>query len=229
MREAMYDALNPSMSFGYGPWNLGKRTNNICLQAAQLHDRLQPYFYSNAIKAYKTGFPYPLTPLPLVFPHDKNVYGLADTTRRSYEWMIGESLLATPLYGNDYATAKSRDVYLPKGKWMDYETGKVYKGPKTLTNFELPVNKIPLFVGGKGIIVIQKNKQLFVRIYPVTNQSKIAFYDKDGKTKSRISIDHPDWKNVSVQDLTDNQSIDVKHVHHAYEFLLEPGHDYRIK
>jgi alpha-glucosidase (family GH31 glycosyl hydrolase) len=229
MREAMYDALNPSMSFGYGPWNLGKRTNNICLQAAQLHDRLQPYFYSNAIKAYKTGFPYPLTPLPLVFPHDGNVYGLADTTRRSYEWMIGESLLATPLYGNDYATAKSRDVYLPKGKWMDYETGKVYKGPKTLTNFALSVNKIPLFVGGKGIVVIQKDRQLYARIYPVTNQSQIAFYDRDGKTKSRIIVDHPDWKNLSVQDLTDNQSVGVENVHHAYEFTLKPGHNYRVK
>jgi alpha-glucosidase (family GH31 glycosyl hydrolase) len=229
MREAMYTALNPSMSFGYGPWNLGKKTNKICLKAAKLHNKLQPYIYSNAIKAYKTGFPYPLMPLPLVFPHDKNVYGLADTTRRSYEWMIGESLLATPLYGNDYATAKTRDIYLPDGKWMDYGTGKIYQGPKTLKNFALPVDKIPLFVGGKGILVVQKNNQLFARIYPVTNQSQITFYGKDGKTKSHISIDHPDWEGVAVQDLTNNQAIDVQHVHHAYEFLLDPGHNYRVE
>ncbi len=124
MRYAEYAAVNPSMSFGYGPWNFGEETNQICLQAAQLHDRLTPYIYSNAIMAYETGFPYPMTPLPLVYPDDPGVYGLADTTRRSYQWLIGESLLATPLYGDDYATANTRDVYLPEGKWIDYDSGK---------------------------------------------------------------------------------------------------------
>ena len=49
---------------------------------------------------------------------------------RGYEWLIGDSLLATPLYGNDYDTASSRDVYLSAGKWMDYDTGKLYSGGK---------------------------------------------------------------------------------------------------
>ncbi|MDX1638585.1 MAG: glycoside hydrolase family 31 protein, partial [Balneolaceae bacterium] len=97
MRYAQYAALNPSMSFGYGPWNFDYETSQISLQAAMLHDRLQPYIYSNAVKAYHTGFPYPMIPLPLAYPEDENVYGLADTTRRSYQWLIGESLLATPL------------------------------------------------------------------------------------------------------------------------------------
>jgi len=229
MRESMYAALNPSMSYGYGPWNFDQETNHICLKAARLHNQLQPYFYSNAIKAYQTGYPYPLTPLPLAYPDDQKVYGLADTTRRSYEWMIGESLLATPLYGDDYATADSRDIYLPAGKWMDYETGKVYEGPTTLTNFALPVDKVPLFVGGKGIVVLQKDGQLFARVYPVTAQSEITFYDKDGKTKSTISIAQPDWKDVSVTDGTNSQTVTGQWTNHAYEFPITPGHNYRVK
>jgi alpha-glucosidase (family GH31 glycosyl hydrolase) len=40
--------------------------------------------------------------------------------------MIGDALLATLLYGNDYETAQKRDVYLPEGTWIDYDTGQRY-------------------------------------------------------------------------------------------------------
>ena len=141
MRYAEYAALHPSMSFGYGPWNFNEEVVEIAREAAMLHDRLQPFTYSNAIKAYETGFPYPMTPLPLAYPDDPGVYGLADTTRRSYQWLIGESLMATPLYGNDYATATSRDVYLPKGKWIEYDSGETHQGPIMLENYPLPIGK----------------------------------------------------------------------------------------
>src|SRR5699024_1842454 len=142
MRSAQYAALNPSMSFGYGPWNFGDKAVEVTIQAARLHDRLQPYIYDAAIDTYESGFPYTLTPLPLAYPDDSNVYGLADTTRRSYQWLIGESLLATPLYGGDYATANSRDVYLPEGTWMEYDSGKMYEGPTTLENIPFRLRKL---------------------------------------------------------------------------------------
>ena len=61
-----------------------------------LHDRLQPYIYSNAVRAAETGFPSPMTPLALAFPEDETVYGLADTTRRSYQWLTGSFALGDP-------------------------------------------------------------------------------------------------------------------------------------
>lgn len=228
MRYAQYAALNPSMSFGYGPWNFDYETSQISLQAAMLHDRLQPYMYSNAVKAYKTGFPYPLTPLPLAYPEDENVYGLADTTRRSYQWMIGESLLATPLYGDDYDTATSRDVYLPAGKWIEYNSGQVHEGPTTLKDYPLPVGKDPLFIGGKGIIVEDVEGSLKVRIYPITDQAEEVFYSSDGETESRITIASPDWEEVSVIDQNTDQQVEGRWQRHAYEFNLSIGHDYVI-
>jgi hypothetical protein len=62
------------------------------------------------------GFPHTLAPLPLVFPDDPNVYGREDNITRGYQWMIGPSLMATPLYGDDYATASTRDIYLPRAR-----------------------------------------------------------------------------------------------------------------
>ena len=69
----------------------------VTREAAKLHVRLQPYVYSAAVDASRTGFPYPMTPLPLAYPDDPAVYELANRDRRSYQWLIGESLLATPL------------------------------------------------------------------------------------------------------------------------------------
>jgi len=60
-----------------------------------------------------------------------------NATKRAYEWMIGDAMLATPLYGQDYESAMTRDIYLPKGQWMDFDTGKLYSGGQTLKSFAL--------------------------------------------------------------------------------------------
>lgn len=229
MRYAQYAALNPSMSFGYGPWLFDEETNRVALEAARLHDRLLPYIYDAALDAYETGYPYTLTPLPIAYPDDPQVYHLADSTRRSYQWLIGESLLATPLYGNDYATANGRDVYLPKGKWMDYDTGELYEGPTTLRDFPLPIGKTPLFVGGKGIVIEQKEGVLKARVYPLTSQVEMEFKDKDGETVSRISIEEPDWTNPDIFQASTAEKVSYAKVNHAFEFTLLPGQDYLVR
>jgi alpha-glucosidase (family GH31 glycosyl hydrolase) len=229
IRYAQYAALNPSMAFGYGPWNFDEETNALCLRAAQLHDRLVPYIYSNAIRAYHTGFPYTMIPLPLACPDDPNVYGLADTVYRSYEWLIGESLLAAPLYGDDYATAFSRDIYLPEGTWMDYESGERYEGQQTLNDFSIPLDKIPLFVGGDGVIVERHGDQLFARIYPLKKKSTFAFWHTDGDTQSSIEMDVKDWDALTITDDTSGEEVPSEFVRHAHQFRLDKGHHYRVE
>ena len=228
IRYAQYAAVNPSMAFGYGPWNFGEQTNELCLRAAKLHDRLHPYIYSNAVRAYHTGFPYTLTPLPLAYPDDSNAYGLANTTRRSYQWMIGDALMAFPLYGADYETANTRDVYLPAGTWVDYDTGRKYEGPLTFDSFEIPLEKTPLFVGGTGIVVEEIEDQLKARIYPVNVNTETTFYGKDGETLSIIKIDNPDWNNPKITDTTGKSDVSFSKVRHAYQFDFVEGHNYLI-
>lgn len=229
MRYVEYAALNPSMSFGYGPWNFDEEVVEVTREAAMLHDRLQPYIYSNAVKAAETGFPHPMTPLPLAYPDDPGVYGLADTTRRSYQWLIGESLLATPLYGDDYATAERRDVYLPEGTWMEYDSGEVHEGPTTLEDYPLPVGKTPLFVGGPGIVVEEIDGELKGRLYPVAEEGETLFYDRDGETQSIITVAGPDWEDPTVIDQTTGEEVPGTWNRHAYEFTLTPGRDYRVE
>ena len=185
MRNVQFASVTPSMAMGYGPWNTkDEQVERVALQAAKLHDRLQPYIFSAAVDAHRTGFPHTMTPLPLAFPDDAEVYKLENTTRRGYQWMLGPSLLAVPLYGDDYDTAEARDVYLPAGRWMDFDTGKVFDGPTTLKGFALPVGKTPLFVGGKGVLVtrIGTGDALQAEVYPVApDGSAYRFTYPDGK------------------------------------------------
>ena len=229
MRNAMWASVHPTMAMGKGPWHFkDAQVDSVILKAARLHDRLQPYIYSQAIRFYQDGFPWSMAPLPLVFPEDPAVHGRENNVDRGYQWMIGDALLATPLYGEDYETASTRNVYLPEGKWMDYETGKIYKGPVLLENFELALEKAPLFVGGTGIVVEKEFNVLKARIYPFTQSASTVFYNRDGELKSTIEIEDPDWGNPVITDKSDGSQVTYLRVRHAFEFDLIPGHDYVI-
>ncbi len=230
MREAQYAAVNPSMSFGYGPWNMNdKQVLDVCRSAAQLHDRLHAYIYSAAVKTHLTGFPYTITPLPLLYPADSAVYYRENEKVRGYQWMLGEALMAIPLYGNDYNDKNSRDIYLPIGKWIDYDNGRVYEGATLLKDFAMPVDKTPLLVGGTGFVVEKIDGKLCGRIYPVGFEGETTFYDQDGKTKSVISIKTPNNKVSMITDSNTGAIIRAKYNRFAYEFALVPGHNYTIR
>ena len=229
MRNARTASLHPSMSMGKGPWNYKDQlVSEILLESAQLHARLHPYIYSNAIKFYHDGYPHTMTPLPIAFPNDLKVHNRENSIERGFQWMIGDALMAYPLYGEDYETARTRDVYLPEGKWIDYDTGKEYFGPLLLKDFEIPVEKTPLFVGGTGIVIEEIEGELKGRIYPVTNETQTIFYGKDGETQSVISIENPDWENFEIIDLTSDRLIAYEKKGFAFQFNFTEGHNYGI-
>lgn len=231
MRYARYASVNPSMSVGYGPWNFeDEQVNQVVLESARLHERLLPYIYDAALDAYETGFPYSMTPLPLAYPDDPGVYHLADTTRRSYQWMLGESLMAVPLYGDDYAVADSRDVYLPEGVWIDYDTGETYEGPVELKNYALPVEKTPLFIGGKGIVVEQQGEELQAFVYPVGKTVTMDFTHPSGQHSS-IEVSQTFSAEDSVQVFADgiDTPVETHRNKGAVVFTLSPGKNYRVE
>ena len=229
MRYARYASVHPSMAVGYGPWNVhDEQVSRVMLESAQLHGRLHPYIYSAAMATHRTGFPHTMTPLSLVFPDDPAVYTLENATRRGYQWLIGDSLMAIPLYGDDYATAATRDVYVPRGRWIEYDTGVVHEGPTTLSGFAIPVTRNPLLVGGTGILVEERAGRLLARIYPVTQEASTVFHHKDGRdTSIRVEVDA--WP-APVEVSTDGgRRVEATHDGVALTFAIEPGVAYQVK
>jgi alpha-glucosidase (family GH31 glycosyl hydrolase) len=177
---------------------------------------------------HRSGFPHTMTPLPLAFPDDPAVYTLENATRRGYQWLIGDALMAIPVYGDDYATAATRDVYLPRGRWIEYDTGAVHDGPATLSAFSIPVTRNPLLVGGTGILVEDRRGQLVARIYPVSSSASTVFHHKDGRDTS-IRVDVGGWGAPLDVITSTGRRIEATHDGVALTFPIEPAVSYQVR
>jgi alpha-glucosidase (family GH31 glycosyl hydrolase) len=167
IRHAWLSSLTAGMAVGKGPWSWSKKHQDLLKNTVDFHYAIGPYLYNAALDSYKTGYPYTMTPMHIAFPDDSNTYEMASADRRQFQWMIGESILATPLLNK---TARTMDIYLPAGKWIDYDSGETYVGPKTLKNFSMPVSKTPCFIGGKGMIVLRgEDEQLTAKVPSQSN------------------------------------------------------------
>ncbi|MCC7233752.1 MAG: hypothetical protein IT163_00520 [Bryobacterales bacterium] len=229
MRNAMWASLHSSMSLGQAPWTFGdKQVETVMLAAARLHDRLQPFLYSQAVKFYLDGYPWAMTPLPVAFPDDPQVHGRENQRVRGYQWLIGDALLAAPLYGNDYETASTRDVYLPPGAWIEYDSGQRHEGPKLLKAFPIPPGMTPLFAGGTGVVIEKKAGGLVARIYPVSRRAESIFIHPDGLSTSVIRVDAADWTKVSARTAA-GKLVRGQWERHAYEFPIRAGESYAVR
>ena len=232
MRNAQWAALHSSMGMGEPPWTFKPAVAKVMLDSALLHARIAPYLFSNARRFFHDGYPWTMTPLPIAFPNDPQAYGHENATDRMYEWMIGDAFLATPLYGNDYDTAAARDIYLPAGQWMDYDTGKLYPGNQTLKAFPLPSGKTPLFVGGSGVTVEEVNGKVQACIYPVAQQATATLTLPASDTPFTVQVTGlapgATWSKIEVSDHA-GQAVAVVPVGRAFTFPPTPGESYRVK
>ena len=122
------------------PWAFGDGAVENYKRYAKLRYRLLPYIYSHAYNATKTGLPM-IRAMVLDFEDDPSTHNLQD------QYMFGDALLVAPVCKPD----NRRTVYLPAGKWCDYETGKEYEGPNTL-RIEPPLDVLPLYIRENSII-----------------------------------------------------------------------------
>ena len=99
------------------PWLISESFTDAFRDCAEMKYKLMPYVYAQAKDCSERGLPM-VRALLVEFPHDKGAWLVED------EYMFGSQILVAPLMESD----NSRDVYLPKGKWIDYQTGKVYEG-----------------------------------------------------------------------------------------------------
>lgn len=232
MRNAQWAALHSSMGMGEPPWSFSPKVAKVMLDAAKLHARFAPYIFSNARKFAQDGYPWTMTPLPIAFPEDGNVYGHENATDREYEWMIGDAMLAAPLYGNDYATAESRNVYLPKGQWMDFDSGKIYAGGQTLKNFPLPAGKTPLFLGGSGVTLEEVKGVVLAVVYPIATKASAALTLPDSDMAFVVKVQGlsagTKWYGMIVSDST-GKSVPVTPHGFGFSFVPKPGETYFAK
>ena len=156
------------------PWYLAPIEKETFRYYAQLRNSLFPYIYSAALQGSQTGMPI-LRAMPISYPDDRKVDNLI------YQYMFGENLLVNVF---------SDSIYLPKGNWINYWTGEILTGSRTV-KCKVPDNRGGLlFIRGGAIIPYQKPTQyigehildtLIVKVYP-DKHSYYTLWEDDGFT-----------------------------------------------
>lgn len=98
------------------PWEYNANFNSYYRKVVEMKYELMPYIYAQAKASSEKGLPM-VRALFVEFPNDPGAWNVDD------EYTFGSDILVAPIF-ND---SNERDVYLPGGSWIDYQTGKVYK------------------------------------------------------------------------------------------------------
>jgi alpha-D-xyloside xylohydrolase len=111
------------------PWLISESFTKAFRDCAEMKYKLMPYVYAQAKDCSERGLPM-VRALLVEFPDDPGAWLVED------EYMFGSQMLVAP----PLESGNSRTVYLPRGQWIDYQTGKVYvSGYQTIQAGSIPV------------------------------------------------------------------------------------------
>ncbi len=204
------------------PYMFGPEVEEGSRRYLQLRYRLLPYIYSYAWQAHQTGAPL-MRAMVYEFQDDPAVYNLRD------QYLFGHELLVAPVVTEG---TERRQVYLPKGRWIDRDLGHVYEGPRTAC-VAAPQDRIPVFARAGAIIpkapLMAYTGQkpwdpLTIEIYP-EGHSEFLLYQDDGETtayeqqklytETKIVVEsQPDASSIAVHVNESNKEFIPK----AYQF-----------
>ena len=160
------------------PWAFGTEVEDISRAMIQERYRRLPYLESLFDIAARTGAPV-LRPMIWEFPDEP---GLATVDDQA---MLGPWLLVAPALSQG---ATERAVVLPRGRWMELESGATYEGPTTIT-VNLTLAALPTFLRQGATLVRAPVRQhtaetvapsLDVDLFPGPQRTVTLLYDDNG-------------------------------------------------
>lgn len=174
------------------PWEYSDEFLEGFRKADNMRYRLMPYIYSQGKYSAERGLPM-LRALFVEYPDDPGSWLIDD------QYLFGSDMLVAPLFEN----VKERDVYLPPGTWIDYQTGEIYAGGwHTIEAGDIPI--VALVKSGTVIPHIelaQSTKDmdwsnLELKVYSVNDETasgKIYLPEGDEVKKVTVSFENGEF------------------------------------
>ena len=140
------------------PWNIAwaNREESFIDEMRYWHrlrEALRPYIYNMALRTVREDKPM-MRPLIYDYETDQNVIHIED------EYLFGDNMLIAPLLEEN---SNSRSVYLPKGQWYDFFTGKQYQGGGFYRSDE--ASKMPVYIKSGTAIPVKREEKITVFLY----------------------------------------------------------------
>lgn len=98
------------------PWLYNDNFVKAFRESAEMKYKLMPYIYAQAKLCTEKGLPM-VRALFVEYPNDAGAWLVED------EYLFGADILVAPMM----EAGTERNVYLPKGNWIDYQSGKTYQ------------------------------------------------------------------------------------------------------
>ena len=141
VRWAQVTAFLPSVQYSIPPWHYDNDTSvpvsKICKDLEIIRDQeVTPILIKEAKQSVLEGTPI-IRPVWWIDNSDPSSYKIAD------EFLVGNQILVAPITDED---TYKRDIYVPRGKWLDPSNGKIHDGPLVLKDYPAPIEKIPYFI-----------------------------------------------------------------------------------
>ena len=195
------------------PWMWDVKTFTIAREYCWLRQRLIPYLYTAAYEYHKTGMPL-IQPIYYTYPE------IYDEPTYRNEYYFGKELFIAPITKpKDITMNRSIErVFLPKGIWYDFKTGKKFVGNKRYVVF-YKEEEYPIFARAGAIIPLanlEKNindtnppKSMEINVFP-GQSNEFKLYEDDGITKL-----HEDGYYIVT-------SIDYNYLQNNYTLIIHP-------
>ena len=191
LRYVQFSAFSPIFRFSAKrglyykrePWRWDMKTYTIVKKYCQLRHKLIPYLYTENYKYHKDCLPI-IQPLYYYYPE------LFDEPNYKNEYYFGTELLVAPITKpkDEIMNRSIEKLFLPKGVWYDFKTGKKFMGNKRYISFfkdeDYPVFAkagaiIPLTDLGENLNNTNSPTKMEVQIFPGSS-NVYRLYEDDG-------------------------------------------------
>lgn len=166
---------------GKEPWKFRWDVYNLSKENLRLRHRLIPYLYTMNYRTHNDGTAL-VEPMYYSYPQEKQAYNVPN------QFTFGSELIVAPITEpvNDKTNLAGVTAWLPKGRYTDIFTGRIYEGGKNITMYR-GIESIPVLAREGSIIPLSANgltndssnpHELDVMIYRGNNTFEL--YEDDG-------------------------------------------------
>ncbi len=170
---------------GKEPWNYSAPIEKIATDSLRLRHKLLPYIYTMNYRTH-TDCRAICEPMYYAYPEDESAYNCKN------EFFFGTELIVAPI--TEHTSLETNlagvNVWLPKGRYTDIFTGRIYSGNKFVKMYR-DVDKIPVLAKEGAIIPMSENDRTNDCSNPVTlevlvyrGNNTFTLYEDDGETLS---------------------------------------------
>src|SRR6516162_3236731 len=147
-----------------------------------------PYVYTEARRTYDTGLAF-LHPLYYDWPEENEAYDMKG------EYVFGSQMIVDPVVtpGDKVTGLVQQEVWIPKGDWMEKDTGVHLAGPAKVQR-DFSIDQVPVYVRSGAIVPMMPEMKyssqkpvdpLIVAVYPLKDGEKSSYslYEDAGDTR----------------------------------------------